>query len=38
MFIQLHKPEMVLITKPGFGKEIKENLAEMGLDPEFWVL
>ena len=37
-FILSYQPELVIITNPTYAEEIKTHIAELGLQPKFWVL
>ncbi len=37
-FIHTYQPELVIITNPTYAKEIKTQVYELGLSPDFWVL
>jgi len=37
-FTQTHQPDLIIITNPTYADEIKAQVHELGLDPEFWIL
>jgi len=37
-FIQSYQPELIIITNPTYAEEIQQQVHELGLQPEFWVL
>ncbi len=37
-FIQSYQPDTIIITNPTYSQEIQEQVAELGLSPQFWIL
>jgi len=37
-FIKTYQPELLIITNPTYEIEIRDQVRELGLQPEFWVL
>lgn len=37
-YITDYQPELVIITNPTYEEEIKEQISELGIRPEYWVL